>query len=136
MNEAIAVFNAGSTSLKFGIYVVQSKAALLLLFAGRVDGLQSSPRFTVRDSAGNQVSAHGWGAGQSIGHAAAMRHVIGWLEANLPGTEIIAAGHRVKRSGQALKGALNDACPDLSFAPSALIKAKSDCRYPTEQPPC
>jgi len=57
MNEAIAVFNAGSTSLKFGIYVVQSKAALLLLFAGRVDGLQGSPRFIVRDSAGEQVAA-------------------------------------------------------------------------------
>ena len=99
MKQAIAVFNAGSTSLKFGVYQVGSEAALSLLFAGRIDSMQRGPRFVVKDSAGHQMAAHQWGEGAEIDHAAAMTHVIGWLHANLTGRKLVAAGHRVVLGG-------------------------------------
>jgi acetate kinase len=99
MKQAIAVFNAGSTSLKFGVYTVASTEALSLLFAGRIDSMQRGASFVVKDSAGHQMAAHAWGEGAAIDHAAALRHVIGWLQANLSGTKLVAAGHRVVLGG-------------------------------------
>lgn len=99
MKQAIAVFNAGSTSLKFGVYTVESTEALSLLFAGRIDSMQRGPSFVIKDSAGHQMAAHAWGEGAAIDHAAALRHVIGWLQANLSGTKLVAAGHRVVLGG-------------------------------------
>jgi acetate kinase len=99
MKQAIAVFNAGSTSLKFGVYHVEPAAALSLLFAGHIDSMQRGLRFVVEDSAGHQMAAHEWGAGAAINHAAALQHVVGWLQKNLSGTKLMATGHRVVLGG-------------------------------------
>ena len=40
MSEAIVVFNAGSTSLKFAAYDVDSAGLLALLRRGRIDNIQ------------------------------------------------------------------------------------------------
>ncbi|MEO8859467.1 MAG: acetate kinase, partial [Burkholderiaceae bacterium] len=88
---------------KFGAYVVDSAtepaAALSLLRAGRIDSMQGDPHFVVKDAAGRPLETHEWGEGHAIDHAAAMKYVIGWLESNLVGTKIIAAGHRVVLGG-------------------------------------
>lgn len=99
MKDAIAVFNAGSTSLKFGVYTVDSATALSPLCAGRIDNMQRDPRFVVNDSAGAPIATHPWDEGHAIDHAAAMQHVIRWLAANLSGATLIAAGHRVVLGG-------------------------------------
>jgi acetate kinase len=99
MKQAIAVFNTGATSLKFGVYQLELAAALSLLFAGHIDSMQGGPRFVVKDSAGHQMAAHEWGEGEAIDHAAALQHVIGWLQKNLSGAKLMAAGHRVVLGG-------------------------------------
>jgi acetate kinase len=52
MNEVIAVFNAGSTSLKFGAYAVDATESLSLRCEGQIDSMQGDPHFIVKDAAG------------------------------------------------------------------------------------
>ena len=99
MRDAIVVFNAGSTSLKFGAYGMDAADALPLLCRGRIDSLQGDPHFVVSDAAGKPLDAHEWGEGQAIDHKTAMQFVIAWLEANLEHTRVAAAGHRVVLGG-------------------------------------
>ena len=99
MSKAIAVFNAGSTSLKFGVYVVDEARSLPLLCGGQVDSLPGEPHFIVKDAAGKQLAAHEWGEGHVLDHKAALQFVITWLEANLAGAKVVAAGHRIVLGG-------------------------------------
>lgn len=102
MKEAIVVFNSGSTSLKFGVYGVDSAAntaALSLLCTGRIDSIDGDPHFVVEDATGKRLAAHAWGEGHAIDHAAALRHVISWLTTDLSATKLVAAGHRVVFGG-------------------------------------
>ncbi len=104
MTEAIVVFNAGSTSLKFAAYGLGAAAALPLLCVGRIDSMQGDPHLVVKDAAGKPLAAHEWGAGHAIGHRTALHFVITWLEANLADTKVVAAGHRVVLGGTRFAG--------------------------------
>jgi acetate kinase len=99
MSEAIVVFNAGSTSLKFGAYGVDAAGALPLLCVGRIDSLQGDPHFVVKDAVGKPLAAHEWGDGHTLDHKAALHFVITWLEANLADTKAVAGGHRIVLGG-------------------------------------
>jgi acetate kinase len=97
MKEAIVVFNAGSTSLKFGAYAMDD--SLTLLCRGRIDSMQSDPHFVVNDATGKPLHTHEWGDGHRIDHQAALQFVIAWMEVNLVGTKVVAAGHRIVLGG-------------------------------------
>ena len=99
MSKAIAVFNAGSTSLKFGVYVVDEARSLPLLCGGQVDSLQVDPHFVAKDAAGKPLGAHAWSEGHALDHQAALHFVMTWLEANLAGARVVAAGHRIVLGG-------------------------------------
>jgi acetate kinase len=99
VSEAIVVFNAGSTSLKFGAYAMDAARSLALLSVGRIDSMQGDPHFIVKNAAGKPLDAHEWGEGQAIDHKTALHFVITWLEANLAGAKVVAAGHRVVLGG-------------------------------------
>jgi acetate kinase len=99
MSEAIVVFNAGSTSLKFGAYAVDATGSLPLLCRGRIDSMHGDPHFVVRDAAGKPMDAHEWGEGHAIDHKTGLHFVITWLEAHLTDTKVAAAGHRVVLGG-------------------------------------
>ncbi len=99
MSEAIVVFNAGSTSLKFAAYAAGTAESPPLLCRGQIDSLQSDPRFVVSDAAGKPMNVREWGEGHSVDHKTALQFVIAWLEANLAGMKLVAAGHRVLLGG-------------------------------------
>jgi acetate kinase len=99
MSEAIVVFNAGSTSLKFGTYTVEATGSLSLRCVGQIDSIQGDPHFVVKDAAGKRLGTHEWNKGHAIDHRIALHFVITWLETNLAGTKVIAAGHRVVLGG-------------------------------------
>ncbi len=99
MSDAIVVFNAGSTSLKFGAYAADAAGSLPLLCRGRIDSMQGDPHFVVSDAAGKPINANEWGEGHAIDHKTALHFVITWLEAKLVGTKVVAAGHRIVLGG-------------------------------------
>lgn len=57
MSDAIAVFNAGSTSLKFGAYALDKMRSLALLCRGSIEGMQGDPHFIANDVAGKTLGA-------------------------------------------------------------------------------
>jgi len=78
MNDVIVVVNAGSSSLKFSLFVQASKG-LELVARGQAEGLYTSPRFVAKDGAGDVIEEKTWGEGIELGHAGAPVWAIGWF---------------------------------------------------------
>jgi acetate kinase len=95
---AIAVINAGSSSLKFSLYALQGDG-LQLRGRGQVEGLGTGPRFIARDAAGATLAEQRWPA--PITHDAALDHVTGFLRERDEGFALRGVGHRVVHGGLA-----------------------------------
>ena len=99
MADALLVFNAGSTSLKFAAYGGDASHAPALKLAGRVEALHCAPAFVVEDAAGRSLARHDWAEGLALAPDEALRFAITWLQGHLSGDRIVAAGHRVMLGG-------------------------------------
>ena len=99
MSEAIIVFNAGSTSLKFAAYAVDGPADLTPISHGEVTGMETDPKFTAKNAAGEPLDAHAWGKGHAIDHRAAFAFVVAWLKKSVATMTVVGAGHRVVLGG-------------------------------------
>ena len=97
MRDAILVLNAGSSSLKFSVFV--SGADLAPLVAGNVEELQGRARFRAKDATGTIVDEHAWPDGGPPGHEGAIAFLLDWLRANAGGGRLAAIGHRVVHGG-------------------------------------
>ncbi len=62
MAHAILVLNAGSSSLKFSVFLAQGDG-LQPWLKGQAEGLYTSPRFIAKDAGGSAVSEHRWKEG-------------------------------------------------------------------------
>ena len=104
MADVLLVFNAGSTSLKFAAYDIGDARQLSLNVSGRVDAIQSAPRFVVADAAGRELATHEWPRSQPVDHDEALRHALTWLRGHLADASIVAAGHRMMLGGPRYAG--------------------------------
>ncbi len=98
MLDAIAVLNAGSSSLKFSVYSAAGDA-LDLASRGQIEGLSTRPAFVAKDAAGTVVASHDWGEGHPLDHAAAVAYLIDFLRGGLADYALRAVGHRVVHGG-------------------------------------
>jgi acetate kinase len=98
MPDAIAVLNAGSSSLKFSLFE-NAGDALHLVARGQVEGLTTQARFTARDAQGATLATHAWPEPHRPDHAAAARYLIGFLRERAAGHALVAVGHRVVHGG-------------------------------------
>ncbi len=96
MTETILVINAGSSSLKFSLYVRQ--ADLRLLASGAVTEIGDMPSFSgkVGDVKSNNVLP------VIYTHKDSLRHILGWVEKQNLGI-IVMAAHRVVHGGVQFK---------------------------------
>jgi acetate kinase len=98
MADAILVLNAGSSSLKFSVFLDGQPPAPLL--RGQLEGLTTQPHFVARDPAGGVLGEKDWAAGTQLGHGGAIEFLFGWGRGGvLAGHRIVAAGHRVVHGG-------------------------------------
>jgi acetate kinase len=102
MADAILVLNAGSSSLKFSVFLNREPPELLL--RGQIEGLFTQPHFVTRDPAGNAVGERTWEPGTNLGHSGAIEFLFGWGRGKLGGHRIVAAGHRVVHGGRKFTG--------------------------------
>ncbi|HEU0220608.1 MAG TPA: acetate/propionate family kinase [Paracoccaceae bacterium] len=93
MTAAILVLNAGSSSLKFGLY---ERGSLAMLCRGGVGGIGEGPDFA---AAGRRAGDLGTGEPEGSDHEAITRWLLGRIRARLPDLEVAAAGHRVVHGG-------------------------------------
>jgi acetate kinase len=98
MADLILVLNAGSSSIKFSAFDLQSNDVRVLT-RGQVEGLLDSPRFAAYDAHGNKVGEHAWGHGAALEHADAIAHIGAFLRGQGVGHRLVAVGHRVVHGG-------------------------------------
>jgi acetate kinase len=98
MPEAILALNAGSSSVKFGLYETGAADALELRCRGLLD-LGDRPRLAARSGNGESLIDRELprDAGQGAGFGALMD----WIESRLGGESLVAAGHRIVHGGRA-----------------------------------
>jgi acetate kinase len=98
MADAILVLNAGSSSLKFSVFLGGDPPELLV--RGQLESLFTSPRFVARDRAGRAIGEHEWRPGTKLGHDGAIRFLFDWgRKGALGGNKIVTVGHRVAHGG-------------------------------------
>ena len=99
MKDLILILNAGSSSLKFTLYIDKGET-MEALYAGQVEGIVTEPRFKAKDSGGNVVEEKKWPPGIPFGHEGAIEAIFTWGRSVLGGADRIAAvGHRVVHGG-------------------------------------
>ena len=98
MADAIIVINAGSSSIKFSLFLERG-GDLALDVRGQIEGLFTTPRFLARDSSGGILAERSWGDGMRLGHDGAMEHLRGFLKQQLVDDRLIGVGHRIVHGG-------------------------------------
>jgi acetate kinase len=98
MGDAILVLNAGSSSLKFSLFLVRPKE-LELWIRGQLEGLSTAPAFVAKDATGKTVAERRWQPGESLGHDGAIAHLVDFLRATMGPNRLLAIGHRVVHGG-------------------------------------
>ena len=96
MTDAIAVINAGSSSLKFSVFT--SKAFRPLLH-GQVEGLGNGAHAIAKDAHHRVLLEQRWAPGVHMGHEAALTYLLQALPPFLEGHHLKAVGHRVVHGG-------------------------------------
>jgi acetate kinase len=98
--DAIAVLNAGSSSIKYSLFHLRGEA-LELTLRGQVEGLFTRPRFVARDADGEVLEETTWAEGVQLGHAGALDHLVPFVKAHLGSDHLAGIGHRVVHGGMA-----------------------------------
>jgi acetate kinase len=98
MSDAIAVLNAGSSSIKFSLFLL-GPTELDLELRGQIEGLFTEPHFIAKDRSGAVLAEKSWGEGVKLGHAGALDHLVGYLRQRLGNDSLIGVGHRVVHGG-------------------------------------
>jgi acetate kinase len=98
MAEAVAVVNAGSSSIKFSLFAA-ADSELDLKARGQIEGLYTAPRFFARDGAGTSLAQKSWGEGVKLGHEGALDHLVEFVREEFGQLRLAAVGHRVVHGG-------------------------------------
>ena len=98
MSDAILVVNAGSSSIKFSLFLERGEA-LDPLLGGQIESLYTAPRFKAKDAAGAVLGEQQWAQGEALGHDGAIAYLAGFLRERLGEHRLAAVGHRVVHGG-------------------------------------
>ncbi|MCW8472168.1 acetate/propionate family kinase [Fluoribacter gormanii] len=91
-DEAILVINAGSSSIKFSLFI----SSLTLIYHGEIESILDNPKITVSNEKHEQVAKESI---SSPGYESALSYLFEWLK-NLPTRYFLkAVGHRVVHGG-------------------------------------
>src|SRR6266536_2898106 len=100
MGDAIAVVNAGSSSIKFSLFAERGRD-LARLYDGQVEEIYTAPRFEAFDARGERLGERRWPDGTALGHDGALSHVVAFVREHLGDHALRAVGHRVVHGGLA-----------------------------------
>ena len=105
MAKRYLILNAGSSSLRFALFVLNGAAELVATLRGHIEGIPAEARFVATSNAGKTpVFERQWAAGSTLNHEAAALYVLEWIQEKLGGGELAACGHRVVHGGTAYEG--------------------------------
>ncbi len=99
MTASVLVINAGSSSVKFQLFVADSLNGIELRTKGQIDGIGTSPRLLTKNSEGQTLLDQRWPANEVNSIQVALDRTIPFLWAQIGGNPPIAVGHRVVHGG-------------------------------------
>jgi acetate kinase len=99
MTASVLVINAGSSSVKFQLFVADSLNGIELRTKGQIDGIGTSPRLLTENSEGQTLLDQRWSANEVNSIQVALERTIPFLWAQIGGNPPIAVGHRVVHGG-------------------------------------
>ncbi len=94
--DAIAVLNAGSSSLKFSVFTARILRPLL---HGQIEGIGNTPRLKVENARGEVLLDQTWSDQVGLDHEAALAHLLALMPQFLHRIEVVAVGHRIVHGG-------------------------------------
>ena len=102
MKDGILVINAGSSSVKFSLFLRkkggQKGMPPKLISHGQVEGINASPHFQVKSADGQILCERRWEEG-STSYEGLFDYLLEWVEDHLGDARLIATGHRVVHGG-------------------------------------
>jgi acetate kinase len=98
MADVIAVLNAGSSSIKFSLFLLRDDQVELLA-RGQTEGIYTTPRFVAKDKEGKVIAEKSWPEGTKLGHHGAIDHLFTHVRENFTGYHLLGVGHRVVCGG-------------------------------------
>jgi acetate kinase len=96
--DAIAVLNAGSSSIKFSLFALAGDAVSLAA-RGQAESLHTAPRFVAKGTTGETLANQAWAEGTVLGHDAAIEHILAFLQEHMGELRLTGVGHRVVHGG-------------------------------------
>jgi len=97
--DAILVINAGSSSIKFAVFVAEEAHRLSPALKGTIIGIGTAPRFLARNGSGETLVDHQWSRADGPDRQVLVKELVSWIESEIGGHRLIAAGHRVVHGG-------------------------------------
>ncbi|MDR3470574.1 MAG: acetate/propionate family kinase [Devosia sp.] len=95
-SDAVLTLNAGSSSLKFGLYGLGTGVELIL--KGEIDSIDAHPHLLIAGANGQPLEDRRWEA-ERPGHDVLLGDLLDWLEHHLGARRLGAAGHRIVHGG-------------------------------------
>jgi len=121
MTRALLSLNAGSSSIKFGLYVLDADGTPGHVAGGQIEGIGTAPRLHARDDEGGTAVEKSWPDGAALTHEALLGALLEWIGDHLGQHRLVAVGHRVVHGGTRFAspvridpeiiGALDALCP-------------------------
>jgi acetate kinase len=97
MADAIAVVNAGSSSIKFSLFA-ETEGELSLKARGQIEGIYTVPHFVAKNSAGALLAEKSWDAAK-LGHDGALAQLMRFVRREFAQLRLAGVGHRVVHGG-------------------------------------
>jgi acetate kinase len=101
MDEYALVLNAGSSSLKFCVYVRPDGERWHLASRGQIEGIGTHPQLSAKASDGQKLADQRVFARDG---REAIEALAAWLQSMYSGARVLAVGHRVVHGGSRFKG--------------------------------
>jgi acetate kinase len=103
MSDAFAAFNAGSSSIKFSVFLAEH-GSLALACHGEIGNIDTQPHFTAWNRSGQLLHEKYLGGNKPYDEVLQM--MTSWLESNLRPARLVAVGHRVVHGGNQYREAV------------------------------
>ena len=104
MDDYALVLNAGSSSLKFCVFMRPSGARWQLAARGQIEGIGTLPRLSVKDSEGKRLAENELDASVVRDGRNAVEALATWLRSTYGGSKVVGVGHRVVHGGARFAG--------------------------------
>jgi acetate kinase len=99
MNDAILAINAGSSSIKFAVFLPSNENELHRYVSGKVKGIGAQASFAASVVTAGEHAQLMHSNIAAADHAQALQHILEWLTAKTAGLRLVAGGHRVVHGG-------------------------------------